>query len=81
MNQKALLMAISALTFIGSAAAQTHSGPGILANGEGGWMHNGMHMTGYNMWGLGWIGLIPGLLIWIFMILAIIYLYQKITEE
>lgn len=47
----------------------------------GGWMHNGAGMMGYNMWGMGWFGMIFGLAFWILVILAIIYLYQEVTAE
>jgi hypothetical protein len=85
MFRKISISIVSILTLITSVLAHNESGqgyygPGMMWN-NGGWMHNGWHMVGYNMWGMGWLGLIPGILIWTLIILGIIYLYQKITEE
>lgn len=84
--QKISLTAVSTLTLITTAFAhnepgQSYYGPGMMWNSDGSWMHNSGHMLGYNMWGMGWFGLIFGLAFWILVILGIIYLYQKITEE
>ncbi len=59
---------------------QGYYGPGMMWS-DGGWMHNGAHIMGYNMWGMGWYGVIFGLAFWALAILGLIYLYQKITEE
>jgi hypothetical protein len=48
---------------------------------DGSWMHTGADMMGYNMWGMGWFGLLFGLAFWILVILGIVYLYQQITEN
>jgi hypothetical protein len=80
MLRKISIKTVSILTLITSALAHNEPGQGMMWS-SGGWMHNGGHMLGYNMWGMGWFGLIPGILIWILIILGIIYLYQKITEE
>ena len=55
-------------------------GPGMMW-GNGSFSHNFGHMMGYNMWGMGWWGFLPGLAIWILIILGIVYLFQKITEN
>lgn len=83
MLQKISVTLVSILTLITSVLAHSEQDQnyGHMMWNDGSWMHNGAHMAGYNMWGMGWLGLIPGLLIWIFIILGIIYLYQKITEE
>lgn len=74
-------------SLISTASAAAHSGqdqgyygPGMMWS-DGGWMHNGAHMLGYNMWGMGWFGLFFGLAFWILVILGIIYLYKQITED
>lgn len=76
---------VSILTLVTSVLAHNRSdqgyyGPGMMWN-DGSWMHNAAHMAGYNMWGMGWFGLVFGLALWALVILGIIYLYQKITEE
>ena len=85
MFRKITILIASKLTLLTSVLAHNESDQGYYGQGmmwnDGGWMHNGWHMVGYNMWGLGWFGLIPGILIWMLIILGIIYLYQKITEE
>lgn len=53
----------------------------MMWSDNGGWMHTGAGMMGYNMWGMGWFGLIFGLAFWILVILGIVYLYQEVTEK
>ncbi len=84
-KEKILAIAVSLISTIGTVLAHTEQdqgyyGPGMMWS-DGSWMHNAGHMAGYNMWGLGWFGLIPGILFWTLVILGIIYLYQKITEK
>lgn len=76
-------MTVSLLATLSAVIA--HSGEegtstGMMMDG-GGWMHNTGHMAGYNMWGMGWFGLLFGLAFWILIILGIIYLYQQVTEN
>ncbi|MDY6777534.1 MAG: hypothetical protein SVU32_02620 [Candidatus Nanohaloarchaea archaeon] len=59
---------------------QGYYGPGMMWS-DGGWMHNGAHMMGYNMWGMGWFGLVFGLTFWVLAVLGVIHLYQKITGQ
>lgn len=81
---KITVLLVYLITAMSSALA--HSGEerdratGMMFSNEG-FMHGAGSMVGYNMWGMGWFGLIFGILFWILVILAIIYLYQKITEE
>ncbi len=86
MFKKISLAAATLLTLITSVMAhteqdQSYYGPGMMWSDGGSWMHNGVHMMGYNMWGMGWFGMIFGLAFWILVILGIVYLYQKITDK
>ena len=86
MPPKILFPIVSMLTPITSVITHNESTQGyygleIMLNSDGSWMHNSGHMVGYNMWEIGWFGLITWLLIWALIILGIIYLYQKITEN
>lgn len=80
-RRKAGRFIVSTALLVAAVAGHNGSGESSGMMQGGSWMHNGWHMTGYNMWGLGWMGLIPGILIWTLGILAIIYLYKQITEE
>lgn len=84
MLKKITVSATSILALITSVIA--HSGHNETAYNAGmmgseGWMHNGAHMMGSNIWGMGWFGALIGLTFWILAILGIIYLYQRITEN
>lgn len=86
LKNKLSVMIVTLLTTVSTAIA--HSGEeegtntGMMMWGDsGGWMHNAGHMSGYNMWGMGWFGLLFGLAFWILIVLAIIYLYQQVTEH
>jgi len=83
MKLKNRALAASLMSSIGVAAAHTDEGAGAASGmmADGFWMHNAGHMTGYNMWGMGWLGSLLGIAIWILVILGIIYLYQQITEN
>lgn len=86
MFQKISVAVTGLITFVATAVAHNESnsgyyGPGMMWSDGGGWMHNSAHMAGYNMWGMGWFGLLFGLAFWILVILGIIFLYQKITEK
>ena len=85
LKNKLSIMVASLITTISSVVAHSGEEGGTNAStmmwSDGSWMHNSAHMAGYNMWGLGWLGILPGLIIWALAILGIIYLYQKITEE
>lgn len=80
---KIFAFVVSLTTLLSSVLA--HSGENSeTASGwmmDGSWMHSGADMIGYNMWGMGWFGILFGLAFWILIILGIIYLYQKITEK
>jgi hypothetical protein len=86
LKNKISIMLVSLITTLSTVAAHsgeeggTNTGTMMWSDG-GGWMHNGSHMMGYNMWGMGWFGLLFGLAFWILVILGIIYLYQRITEN
>ncbi len=82
MLRKTLVQTVSTLTLATSVLAHSQSerGTGMMWN-DGGWMHSASEMMGYNMWGMGWYGLLFGIAIWTLVILGIIYLYQQITEE
>ncbi|MFB6145044.1 MAG: hypothetical protein ABEJ99_00890 [Candidatus Nanohaloarchaea archaeon] len=75
------IVALLAEAMAHTEANDTHYGPGMMWSDGGSWMYNGAHMMGYNMWGMGWFGFIPGILSWILVILGMIFLYQKITEN
>jgi len=83
-RNKILAFAATLTTLFSSVLAHSDQnqsyGSGIMW-GDGGWMHNGRHMAGYNMWGMGWFGVLFGLAFWILVILGIIYLYQEVTEN
>lgn len=86
LKNRLAVLATSLTTVLTSVAAhseqdQGYYGPGMMRNDGGGWMHNAGHMAGYNMWGMGWPGLIFGLAFGILIALGIIYLYQEITEK
>lgn len=86
LKNKLAVLATSLITTLTSALAhseqdQGYYGPGMMWNDGGSWMHNTGHMMGYNMWGMGWFGLLFGLAFWILVVLGIIYLYQEITEN
>jgi hypothetical protein len=73
---------VSVITSAASHSGQNQSyGPSMMWSDGSRWMHNAGHMTGYNMWGMGWFGLIVGLAFWTLVILGIIYLYQQVTEK
>lgn len=80
-----MLTAVSTLLITSITQVLSHSGEepnySHMMWSDGGWMHNAGHMTGYNMWGMGWFGLFFGLAFWTLVILGIIFLYQEITEE
>lgn len=85
LKNKLAVLAASLITTISTVMAHNESdqgyyGPGMMWSDGGTWMHNTGHMMGYNMWGMGWFGLIFGLAFWILVILGIIYLYQQVTE-
>lgn len=85
LTTKIMALATVLTSLVVKAAAHTgddqgYYGPGMMWS-DGGWMHNGGHMAGYNMWGMGWFGVLFGLAFWALVILGIIYLYQQITEE
>lgn len=79
-----LFLAATALTVGSTVIAhqgnETTHGSSMMM-GDGSWMHSGTHMMGYDMWGMGWFGLLFGISLWILVILSIIYLYQRITEQ
>lgn len=79
LKNKLTVLIISITSTVTSVAA--HMGEGNAGMMSGGWMHSSGHMMGYNMWGMGWFGLIIGLSFWILAILGIIYLYQEVTEN
>lgn len=85
LKNKISIMLVSLITTLSTVVA--HSGEdggtntGTMMMSDGSWMHNTGHMAGYNMWGMGWVGLLFGLAFWILVILGIIYLYQQITEN
>ncbi|WP_347721441.1 hypothetical protein [Candidatus Nanohalococcus occultus] len=82
MLRKIPVLLATTLTTVGTVLAHNesgHYGPGMMDSGA--WTHNMGHMAGYNMWGMGWYGLLFGLAFWILVILGIIYLVQKITEQ
>jgi predicted membrane protein len=86
LKNKLSIMLASLITTITTVAAHLGEEEGTTAGmmmwGDGGgWMHNAGHMAGYNMWGMGWFGLLFGLALWILVILGIIYLYQQVTEK
>jgi len=80
---KIAVLLVYLITAISSALAYTGEDEritgGMMSNE--GFMHEAGSMIGYNMWGMGGFGLIFGILFWILVILGIIYLYQRITEE
>lgn len=79
------VLTASLIGMMASAAAhsgnQSYYGPGMMWSDGGGWMHNGWHMAGYNMWGAGWFGVLFGLTFWALAFLGILYLLQLISEE
>ncbi|WP_414836296.1 hypothetical protein [Candidatus Nanohalococcus occultus] len=83
MLRKIPVLLATTLTTVGTVLAHNESGqyygPGMMDGGA--WTHNMGHMAGYKMWGMGWYGLLFGLAFWILVILGIIYLVQKITEQ
>lgn len=85
LKNKLSIMLASLITTITTVAAHSGEEEGTMAGmmwGDGGaWMHNAGHMAGYNMWDMGWFGLLFGLALWILVILGIIYLYQQVTEN
>lgn len=85
LKNKISIMLVSLITTLSTAAAtpghDEGTATGMMWSDGGGWMHTGAGMMGYNMWGMGWYGLIFGLALWILVILGIIYLYQHITEN
>jgi hypothetical protein len=85
LKNKISIMLVSLITSVTTVAASPGhddgTATGMMWGDGGGWMHTGAGMMGYNMWGMGWYGLIFGLALWILVILGIIYLYQHITEN
>ena len=85
LKNKLSVMVVSLITTVSTAIAHSGEGEGtntgMMWGDGGGWMHSAGHMTGYNMWGMGWFGLLFGLAFWTLVILGIIYLYQQITEN
>lgn len=86
LKNKVSVITTSLIAAIFSAAAHsgedggTNTGMMMWSDG-GGWMHNTAHITGYNIWGMGWFGLFFGLAFWVLVILGIIYLYREITDN
>ncbi|MFB6144331.1 MAG: hypothetical protein ABEJ98_03395 [Candidatus Nanohaloarchaea archaeon] len=84
LTTKLMAFATVLASLVVKAAAHTGDeqdyGPGMMWS-DGSWMHNSWHMAGYNMWGMGWLGVLFGLAFWVLVILGIIYLYQQITEN
>lgn len=72
-----LVAALVASTTSGIAHAENYS---YSMMWDGPWYHDAGHMMGYNMWGMGWTGLLIGLSVWILVILGIVYLAKKISE-
>lgn len=84
MKNKIMTLATVFLSGIGSVAASPGHDEGTTTGmmmTDSSWMHSGADMMGYNMWGMGWYGLLMGLAFWTLVALAIIYLYQQITEN
>ncbi len=77
------VFAASLITALSTVAAHSEEDPayGHMMWSDGSWTHNAGHMAGYNMWGMGWFGLIFGLAFWILVILGLIFLYQQVTED
>lgn len=83
-NKLSTLAAASVTTISTVAATPGHdegTATGMMWGDGGSWMHTGAGMMGYNMWGMGWFGLLFGLAIWTLVILGIIYLYQEVKEN
>lgn len=85
LKNRLLMIVASLITTLSAVAAhseqnQSYYGSGMMWSDGGGWMHNGAHMMGYNMWGMHWFGLIPGLIFWALAILGVFYLYRKFSE-
>jgi hypothetical protein len=84
LKNKLSIMLVSLITSVTTVAASPGHDDGTATGmmwSDGSWMHTGAGMMGYNMWGMGWYGLIFGLAFWILVILGIIYLYQQVTEN
>lgn len=86
LKNKLSIMIVSLVTTLTTVVAtpghdeSTTTGTMMWSDG-GGWMHTGAGMMGYNMWGMGWFGMLFGLAFWILVILGIIYLFQQVTEN
>lgn len=83
LKNKLSIMIVSLFTTLTTVAATPGHDEGTTTGTMmgGSWMHSGADMMGYNMWGMGWFGLLFGLAFWILIILGIIYLYQQVTEN
>lgn len=85
MLQKFLFPFVSLFSLIATVLAHSDQDQDSIGSGmmwsQGGWMHDSAHMVGYNMWGMGWFGVLFGLAFWILVILGIIYLVQEITGK
>lgn len=84
LKNKLSILVTSLITTFSTAVAHSGDEGGTTTGmmwGDGGMMHNAGHMTGYNMWGPGWIGMLFGITLWALAVLGIIFLYQKLTEE
>ncbi|MDY6771169.1 MAG: hypothetical protein SV186_04400 [Candidatus Nanohaloarchaea archaeon] len=83
MNRKFTAILAAFLAVINTALAHGTGDQGDYSHGmmwsDGSWMHNGAHMMGYNMWGMGWFGVIPGLIFWALALLGAYHLYQRFT--
>lgn len=81
---KLTMILTSLITTVSAVIA--HSGEDGGANtatmmwNDGGVIHNTGHMAGYNMWGMGWYGMIFGLIFWILAALGLIYIYKLLKE-
>ncbi|MFQ3308462.1 MAG: hypothetical protein ACI977_000698 [Candidatus Nanohaloarchaea archaeon] len=81
-SQKILLLVLTITSLISTALSHGDDyKPGIMGWSDGGIMHNTGHMAGYNMWGMGWFGMVFGLAFWTLIILGIVYLYQEINQN
>lgn len=83
LKNKLSILAISVITAVPTTLAHSGEDSGTASGmmwGDG-MMHSAGHMTGYNMWGLGWFGTLFGIAFWILVVLGIIYLYQEIKEN
>ena len=78
------ILVTSLTTTLSTVAAHSGEDGGTTTGmmwSDGSWMHNAGHMAGYNMWGMGWFGLLFGIAFWALVILGIIFLYQQITQN